>query len=227
MMLGIQDMLDVLNKERPGRWVDLIAEGIADLARELGKKTIPVPDAIEWLAEWAQDNAAGVLTSKARRTHRKRERVLLRHAAHRATDGNGLGIHIAAASSSGRFGGHAPGRPTSSFGPGTLVRPSPLQEGVPDFYVAALQVLQIGSSCRSLAHGERSNAQFPASAALQIRAVRVSFTSAQLLCVARVNFLSRKCAFRKAFALVSLPHGPPETAYFEPRPLRIGSRMRI
>lgn len=55
MMLGIQDMLDVLNKERPNRWVDLIAEGIADLARELGNKTIPVPDVLEWLAEWAQD----------------------------------------------------------------------------------------------------------------------------------------------------------------------------
>jgi len=55
MMLGIQDMLDVLNKQRPNRWVDLIAEGIADLARELGNKTIPVPDVLEWLAEWAQD----------------------------------------------------------------------------------------------------------------------------------------------------------------------------
>ncbi|MGP3697945.1 RecQ family ATP-dependent DNA helicase [Rhodobacter sp. NSM] len=54
-MLTIQDMLDVLNEQRSNRWVDLIAEGIADLARELGRKTIPVPDTIEWLAEWAQD----------------------------------------------------------------------------------------------------------------------------------------------------------------------------
>jgi ATP-dependent DNA helicase RecQ len=54
-MLTIQDILGVLNEQRSNRWVDLIAEGIADLARELGKKTIPVPDAIEWLAEWAQD----------------------------------------------------------------------------------------------------------------------------------------------------------------------------
>jgi adenylate cyclase len=37
------------------RWVDLIAEGVADLARELGKKSIPVPDTVDWLAEWAQD----------------------------------------------------------------------------------------------------------------------------------------------------------------------------
>jgi ATP-dependent DNA helicase RecQ len=54
-MLNIQDILDVLNQQRPTRWVDLIAEGIADLARDLGAKTIPVPDALEWLAEWAQD----------------------------------------------------------------------------------------------------------------------------------------------------------------------------
>lgn len=54
-MLTIQDILKVLNEQPPNRWVDLIAEGIADLARELGNKTIPVPDVIEWLAEWAQD----------------------------------------------------------------------------------------------------------------------------------------------------------------------------
>lgn len=54
-MLTIQDILDVLNQQRHTRWVDLIAEGVADLARELGPRTIPVPDALEWLAEWAQD----------------------------------------------------------------------------------------------------------------------------------------------------------------------------
>ncbi len=54
-MLTIQDILDSLNEQPSNRWVDLIAEGIADLARELGKKTMPVPDVIEWLAEWSQD----------------------------------------------------------------------------------------------------------------------------------------------------------------------------
>lgn len=54
-MLTIQDILDALNLQRPTRWVELIAVGIADLARELGTKTIPVPDAVEWLAEWSQD----------------------------------------------------------------------------------------------------------------------------------------------------------------------------
>ncbi|MBC2834088.1 RecQ family ATP-dependent DNA helicase [Paragemmobacter straminiformis] len=55
VMLTIQNILEVLNRHRPTRWTDLIAEGIADLARDLGTKTIPVPDAIEWLAEWARD----------------------------------------------------------------------------------------------------------------------------------------------------------------------------
>ncbi|MGB5559211.1 MAG: ATP-dependent helicase, partial [Paracoccaceae bacterium] len=54
-MLTIQDVLDVLNEQPSNRWVDLVAEGVADLARELGNKTIPVPDTIEWLAEWAQE----------------------------------------------------------------------------------------------------------------------------------------------------------------------------
>jgi ATP-dependent DNA helicase RecQ len=58
-MLKIQDILDVLNRQRQTRWVDLIGEGIADLARELGAKPIPVPDAIEWLAEWARDIREG------------------------------------------------------------------------------------------------------------------------------------------------------------------------
>jgi ATP-dependent DNA helicase RecQ len=58
-MLTIEDILDVLNRQRPTRWVSLIAAGIADLARELGSKSIPVPDAIEWLAEWARDVREG------------------------------------------------------------------------------------------------------------------------------------------------------------------------
>lgn len=58
-MLTIQDILDLLNQQRQTRWIDLIAEGIADLARELGSKTIPVPDAVEWLAEWSRDVREG------------------------------------------------------------------------------------------------------------------------------------------------------------------------
>ena len=33
----------------------LIAEGIAALAKELANKTMPVPDLVEWFAEWAND----------------------------------------------------------------------------------------------------------------------------------------------------------------------------
>jgi ATP-dependent DNA helicase RecQ len=58
-MFTIQGLLDVLNEQSSNRWVDLIAEGIAELARDLGKKTIPVPDTIEWLAEWARDVRGG------------------------------------------------------------------------------------------------------------------------------------------------------------------------
>ncbi|WP_299922426.1 RecQ family ATP-dependent DNA helicase [uncultured Pelagimonas sp.] len=54
-LLGVQDILMVLNEQPLTRWVELIAEGIADLARELGTKSMPVPDVVEWLAEWSRD----------------------------------------------------------------------------------------------------------------------------------------------------------------------------
>ncbi len=53
--LGIKDLLDLLNRQPGNRWTDLIAEGIAGLAREITDKTIPVPDLIEWFAEWSRD----------------------------------------------------------------------------------------------------------------------------------------------------------------------------
>lgn len=54
-LLGITDLLDLLNGLTRNRWTDLIAEGIAALARELADKTMPVPDLVEWFAEWARD----------------------------------------------------------------------------------------------------------------------------------------------------------------------------
>jgi ATP-dependent DNA helicase RecQ len=54
-LLGITDLLHVLNGLTRNRWIDLIAEGIAALARELADKTMPVPDLVEWFAEWARD----------------------------------------------------------------------------------------------------------------------------------------------------------------------------
>jgi ATP-dependent DNA helicase RecQ len=40
--------VDVLNATPSNRWTDLIAEGIAALAKELANKTMPVPDLVEW-----------------------------------------------------------------------------------------------------------------------------------------------------------------------------------
>ncbi|MER8983702.1 RecQ family ATP-dependent DNA helicase [Mesorhizobium sp. M0843] len=54
-MLAVRDLVDVLNAVPSNRWTDLIAEGIAALAKELASKTMPVPDLIEWFAEWAND----------------------------------------------------------------------------------------------------------------------------------------------------------------------------
>lgn len=58
-LLGIQDILDILNEQPLNKWVSLLAEGIADLARELGTGTMPVPDIIEWIAERARDTRGG------------------------------------------------------------------------------------------------------------------------------------------------------------------------
>lgn len=67
-LLGIQD---ILNEQPLNRWISLLAEGIADLARELNTGTMPVPDIIEWIAEWARDT-------------RGQQRGLLLLTAHRA-----------------------------------------------------------------------------------------------------------------------------------------------
>ena len=54
-LLAVRDLVDVLNATPSNRWTDLIAEGIAALAKELANKTMPVPDLVEWFAEWAND----------------------------------------------------------------------------------------------------------------------------------------------------------------------------
>lgn len=54
-LLGIQDIIDIPNEQPGNKWISLLAEGIADLARELNKGVMPVPDIIEWIAEWARD----------------------------------------------------------------------------------------------------------------------------------------------------------------------------
>ena len=54
-LLGVRDLIEILNAIPSSRWTDLVAEGIASLARELANKTMPVPDLVEWFAEWARD----------------------------------------------------------------------------------------------------------------------------------------------------------------------------
>lgn len=54
-MMTIAEMVSALNAIPPNAWTDLIAEGLAALARELGAQAMPAPDIIEWFAEWASD----------------------------------------------------------------------------------------------------------------------------------------------------------------------------
>jgi len=54
-LLGIHDLVEMKNAISANRWTDLIAEGIAALAHELNTKAMPVPDLVEWFAEWARD----------------------------------------------------------------------------------------------------------------------------------------------------------------------------
>ena len=70
-LLGVRDLVEVLNAIPTNRWTDLIAEGIAALAKEIAGKTMPVPDLVEWFAEWSLDA-------------RSEQRSLLLLTAHRA-----------------------------------------------------------------------------------------------------------------------------------------------
>ncbi|AVL52400.1 RecQ family ATP-dependent DNA helicase [Roseobacter denitrificans] len=69
-LLGLNDILAALNALQASKWTELLAEGIADLARELQDKTMPAPDVIEWIAEWARDTRGaqrGLLLTTAHR----------------------------------------------------------------------------------------------------------------------------------------------------------------
>ncbi len=54
-LLSVGELLDALNAIPSNRWTDLIGEGIAALAKELANQSMPVPDLVEWFAEWARD----------------------------------------------------------------------------------------------------------------------------------------------------------------------------
>ncbi|WP_425342913.1 UvrD-helicase domain-containing protein [Sagittula salina] len=54
-VLGVTDLLDFVNHMQRNRWTNLIAEGIAALAQEIGTGQVSVPDLVEWFGEWARD----------------------------------------------------------------------------------------------------------------------------------------------------------------------------
>ncbi len=54
-LVTVQGIIGLLNAQPMNRWIELIAEGIAALARELGKGAMPPLDVVEWLAEWSRD----------------------------------------------------------------------------------------------------------------------------------------------------------------------------
>ena len=70
-LLTVHELVALKNAIPTNRWTDLIAEGIAALAHELASKAMPVPDMVEWFAEWARDT-------------RGEQRALLLLTAHRA-----------------------------------------------------------------------------------------------------------------------------------------------
>lgn len=69
-IFSIPDLLAELNAIAANKWTELIAEGVATLAREIADKAVHLPDVIEWFAEWARDARSeprGVLLLTAHR----------------------------------------------------------------------------------------------------------------------------------------------------------------
>ncbi|WP_234710104.1 RecQ family ATP-dependent DNA helicase [Sinorhizobium medicae] len=54
-MLTVETMQAFISGQSSNRWWALISDGITALGAELDEKPAPVPDIIEWLAEWIQD----------------------------------------------------------------------------------------------------------------------------------------------------------------------------
>ncbi|MGY3437498.1 MULTISPECIES: RecQ family ATP-dependent DNA helicase [unclassified Marinovum] len=54
-LLSVPDLLNITNTLPRNRWSELIAEGIAGLAQEVGMGQVAVPDLVEWFGEWARD----------------------------------------------------------------------------------------------------------------------------------------------------------------------------
>ncbi len=54
-LLGVTALPDAVNAMPRNRWTDLIAEGIAALAQEIGTGQVSLPNIVEWFGEWARD----------------------------------------------------------------------------------------------------------------------------------------------------------------------------
>ena len=52
---SVSDLTWLLNGLPQSRWTDLIGEGLGALARELGGKSAPVPDLVDWFGEWSRE----------------------------------------------------------------------------------------------------------------------------------------------------------------------------
>ncbi len=55
-LYSINKLTEVLNTLSHSRWTDRIGEGLGLLAREVGSRSLPVPDIVEWFAEWSRDS---------------------------------------------------------------------------------------------------------------------------------------------------------------------------
>lgn len=53
--LGISDLQELLNLQRGNRWTDLISQGVTGLGNEIGDGKMPVPEIVEWFAEWSRE----------------------------------------------------------------------------------------------------------------------------------------------------------------------------
>jgi len=70
-LVGATELASALRGSPPNQWTKLIEHGVTELGHELSDKKMPALDAVEWLAEWAQDT-------------RSAQRGLLLLTAHRA-----------------------------------------------------------------------------------------------------------------------------------------------
>ncbi|WP_375186104.1 RecQ family ATP-dependent DNA helicase [Pseudooceanicola sp.] len=55
-MISLSDLIETLNAIPASRWTDRIGEGLGQLARDVDGKMLPIPDVIEWFAEWSKDS---------------------------------------------------------------------------------------------------------------------------------------------------------------------------